>query len=276
MKGNNDNKCYGFCGDVSVKLVISAVVLFLIFFLGVKTAKDIKSYDYIGKDISAVNTITVSGKGEIIAKADIASFDFSVTEESANVSEAQGRASGKINEIIKFLKENGIEEGDIKTINYDIHPRYEYVKISDKTLNTLSVIDGRENRVLVGYEVNQIVEVKVREITSAGSILSGIGNLGASNVGGLNFSIDEEDKLKKEARELAIEDAREEAKVLTKSLGIKLVRIVNFSESGYFPMYREKFNAGSASFDANASLVPELPSGENKIISQVSIVYEIK
>lgn len=276
MKGNNDNKCYGFCGDSSVKLVINAVALFLIFFLGVKTAKDIKSYDYIGKDISAVNVITVSGKGEIVAKSDIASFDFSVTEESANVSEAQGRASSKINEIIKFLKENGVEERDIKTINYDIHPRYEYIKISNKTLNSFPVIDGRENRVLVGYEVNQSVEVKVRKIASAGSILSGIGNLGASNVSGLNFSIDEEDKLKKDARELAIEDAKEEAKILAKGLGVKLVRIVNFSESGYFPTYREKFSANTMSFDASASPVPELPSGENKIISQVNIVYEIR
>lgn len=272
MKGNNDNKCYGFCGDASVKLVISALALFLIFFLGVKTAKDIKSYDYIGKDISAVNTITVSGKGEIIAKADVASFNFSVTEESANVSEAQSRASDKINETIKFLKENGIEDKDIKTTNYDIYPRYDYLKPIEKQGIVLPV---RDNRVLIGYEVNQGIEVKVRNIASAGTVLLGIGSLGASNVSGLIFSIDEAEKLKKSARDLAIKDAKDNAKVLADSLGVKIVRIVNFSESGYFPIYREKFSADVMSIGMGGSVAPEIPSGENKITSQVNIVYEI-
>lgn len=273
MKGdNNDFKCCHFCGHGSAKFIISVLGLFLIFFLAVKIAKDIKSYDYIGRDVSSPNTISVSGKGEIVAKADIATFDFNVIEESANVSDAQNKAAEKINNIIKFLKNNGIEEKDIKTINYNISPRYNYIKPNEKTAVFPPV---RDNRVLIGYEVNQGIEVKIRKIDSAGAILSGVGNLGASNVSGLNFSIDEEDKLKKEARELAIEDAREEAKVLAKGLGVKLVRIVNFSESGYFPIYREKFSADAMAV-GGASIIPEIPTGEDKITSQVNIVYEIR
>lgn len=276
MKGNNDEKCYGFCGDVSVKMILSAVALFLIFFLATKTAKDIKSYDYIGKDISAVNTITASGKGEIVAKADIASFTFSVIEESKDVSEAQDRAAKKVNAMIKFLKENGIDEKDVKTINYNISPRYDYIRISDKTMNPLPITRERDNRVLVGYEINQGIEVKVRNIGSAGNILSGIGGLGVNDVSGLSFSIDEQDKLAKDARGLAIKDAKDNAKVLADSLGVKLVRIVNFSESGYFPIYREKFSVSTMPMGAGGDTAPEIPSGENKITSQVNIVYEIR
>lgn len=275
MKGNEDNKCYGFCGDVSVKMILSAVALFLIFFLAAKTAKDIKSYDYIGKDISAVNTINVSGKGEIVAKADIALFTFSVIEESKDVSEAQDRAAKKVNSMIEFLKENGIEEKDIKTINYNIYPRYDYIRISDKTLNPLPITRERENRVLVGYEISQGIEVKVRNIASAGNILSGIGELGVSDVSGLSFSVDEQDKLAKDARGLAIKDAKDNARALADSLGVRLVRIVNFSESGYFPIYREKFSV-SMPMGVGGDAVPEIPSGENKITSQVNIVYEIR
>ena len=36
-------------------------------FIAVKIAKDMKYYDYIGRDISSPNTISVSGKGEILA-----------------------------------------------------------------------------------------------------------------------------------------------------------------------------------------------------------------
>ena len=270
---NNFTKCY-LCEHKSTRFIISILVLFLVFFLSVKIAKDIKSYGYIGRDIPSQNTISVSGKGEIVAKADIATFTLIVLEESANVSEAQSRATKKINDIIKFLKDNGVGEKDIKTINYNIYPRYNYIK--PKTDGSYEII--KNNRVLVGYEISQGIEVKVRKIDSAGTILSGIGNLGASNVSGLDFSIDEEEKLKKEARGLAIEDARENAKTLAKNLGVKLVRIINFSESGYFPVYyREKFSADAVSLGMGGdSPTPEIPSGENKITSQVSIVYEIR
>lgn len=273
MENNNNSSCCNFCGHGPRKFIIGLLGLFLIFFLAVKIVKDIKAYDYIGKDPSSPNTISVSGKGEIIAKANIATFTFSVTEESANVSDAQNRAAKKINDAINFLKSNGIEEKDIKTTNYNIYPRYNYVKpINEKSV----MIPMRDNRVLIGYEVNQGIEVKVRKIDSAGTILSGVGNLGASNVSGLSFSIDEEDKLKKEARNLAIEDAKEEAKILAKGLGVKLVRIINFSESGYFPIYREKFSADTMAVGMGGDIAPEIPAGENKVTSQVNIVYEIR
>lgn len=273
MKTNN-LKCCHFCDNDSVRIILGVLAFVVIFFISVKIAKDIKSYDYIGRDISSPNTISISGKGEILAKADIATFSFSVAEESPNVSEAQDRAAGKINDAIKFLKDIGVEEKDIKTINYNIYPRYNYIKSPEKSKIIPPI---RDNRVLIGYEVNQGVEVKVRNIGSAGTILSGIGNLGASNVSGLSFSIDEEDKLKKDARELAIEDARANGKVMAESLGVKLVRIINFSESGYFPIYRERFSASDMSMSVGgAGPTPEIPTGENKITSQVNIVYEIK
>ncbi len=272
MKTNN-LKCCHFCENSSVRIILGISAFIVVFFLAVRIAKDIKSYDYIGRDMSAPNTISVSGKGEILAKADIASFTFSVVEESMNVSEAQERAALKMNKIIEFLAVNGVEDRDIKTINYNISPRYEYVKSSEKIK-----APTRSNRVLVGYEVNQGVGVKIINIDSTGAILAGIGDLGADNVSGLNFSIDEEDKLKKEARELAIEDAREEAKILAKGLGVKLVRIINFSESGYFPIYRENFSSAdmSMSMAVGGAITPEIPVGENKITSQVNIVYEIR
>lgn len=272
MKTNN-LKCCHFCESNPIRMILIVLAFVIIFFFAVKIAKDIKSYDYIGRDVSAPNTISVSGKSEILTKADIANFSFSVTEESTNVSEAQENASLKMNKIIDFLKDNEIEDKDIKTINYNIYPRYEYIK-SPKSIK--SPIGNR--RVLVGYEVSQGVGVKVRNIDSVGNVLGGIGALGANNVSGLSFSVDGEESLRKNARELAIDDAKKNAEILADNLGVKLVRIVNFSESGYFPMHREKFGVEAMTFDlvASGGPVPEIPIGENKIISQVNIVYEIR
>jgi uncharacterized protein YggE len=69
---------------------------------------------------------------------------------------------------------------------------------------------------------------------------------------------------------------RQKAKVLSKSLDIDLDHIVNFydNQGGYpTPVY------GMGGYDAKAqsvSVAPTLPAGENKVVSNVTLVYEIR
>jgi hypothetical protein len=107
--------------------------------------------------------------------------------------------------------------------------------------------------------------------------LSGIGEFGATNISGLSFSQDNQDALVREARDKAIKDARDQAKALAKSLGVNLGDIISFYENqGYpSPMYYAK---GSAMGMGGGEIADSarVPSGENKIISNVTITYEIK
>ena len=61
-------------------------------------------------------------------------------------------------------------------------------------------------------------------------------------------------------------------------LGVSLVRIVGFSENGNYPMYYAKAEMSMAADGRGGAPVPapEIPVGENKIISNVSVTYEIK
>ena len=217
-------------------------------------------------------TMTFSGKGEVFSVADTVRFSFSVIEEGKNQVETQNLSAKKINAIIKYLKDSGIAEKDIKTENYNVYPRYEW---QDNGIRCIKAPCPSTEKILVGYEINQSVSVKVREMEKAGEILANIGNLGASNLSGLDFIVDDEGGLKNEARRLAIEDAKKQAEELAKDLGVKLVRIVNFSESGYPMMYRDGMETMSAMGTAKLE-TPEIPAGENKITSNVSITYEIR
>ena len=257
------------------KYVAQAAILVLVvlaLFLLTQTLNTVKEYRYIGAGIEATNTISVSGEGEVFAIPDIATFSLSVSEEAKKVEDAQREATRKANDIIKYLKDSGVAEKDIKTTNYNVSPRYEY----RETSSSGSIRPGNK-RVLVGFVVTQSLSVKVRDIDKAGEILSGVGSLGVTNVSGLSFTIDDEDDLKDEAREMAIDDAKEKAKVLAKDLNVSLIRIVGFSEGGGGypqPLYAR---AESLSFDgAIGGAVPDLPVGENKITSNVTITYEIR
>lgn len=238
------------------------------------TIKTLKEFKYVGSGTTATNIISVTGEGEVFAVPDLATFSVTVTEEAKEVKGAQTVATKKINDIITYLEKEGIAEKDIKTTSYNVYPKYEWIEM---------VCPGGQRcpggkQEMTGFEVSQSVEVKVRDTEKAGDLLSGVGSLGANNVSGLNFTIDEEDDLRAEAREMAIEDAEEKAQKLASQLGVSLVRIVGFSEDGAAqPLYykREAMMAMDAGGGGGAP-APDLPAGENRLVSNVTITYEIQ
>lgn len=251
--------------------VLAAVVL-LALFLGVKVLSEIKEFGYIGGGVYPANTITVNGTGEVFAIPDTGEFSFSVVEEGATVKLAQDKATKKMNDILAAIKSLGIEEKDVKTIGYTSYPKYEY-----RTMACAQGYCPPGKSVLTGYEVSHTISVKVRKTDKAGEALTLVGTLGASNISGLNFVTDDIEKVRAEARDKAIKDAKEKAQELSKSLGVKLVKIVSFYENGEnpTPMYHGGMESKTMVMDV-AQIAPQLPVGENEVVSNVSITYEVR
>jgi uncharacterized protein YggE len=246
---------------------IGALAVFLI----VETISGLANIGQGEREYPAQNIISVSGKGEVVAIPDTATFSFAVTEEASTVALAQKAATTKINATIAAFKEKGIADKDIKTTYYSINPRYEYQRGAPTYYPPVG------ERQLVGYEVSQGIEVKVRNIEKAGEMLSLAGAQGVQNVSGLSFTVDKEEDLKREARDKAIVEAKSEAKKLAKSLGVRITNLVSFSESGPYPIYAKYgFDVSATRGGFESSPAPEVPVGENKIVSNVTITYEIR
>ncbi len=251
------------------------VGVLLTIFLAVISIKELTSIQYVGKEIPLMNIITVNGKGESVSIPDIATFSFSVTENAKTVGDAQGKASTKITSVLKAIKGAGISEKDIKTISYNINPHYEYVPIACSS----NVVCGQGKSVLSGYDVSQTIQVKIRNLDKAGSILDTVGGLGVQDVNGLTFGIDDIDTVKAQARNMAIENAKTKAQTLAKSLGVKLVKITSFYDQtdDTYPIYAaEGMSASYAMAKVAPAPTTEIPSGEQKITARVSISYEIR
>lgn len=222
----------------------------------------------------AYNSLSVTGEGEMVSIPDVASFSFSVSADAKVVSEAQAEVTKKMDSILAGLKDLGIEEKDIKTSDYSIWPKYTY---QATVCSPNYCPPGRQ--VEDGYTVSHSVSVKIRKTEDAGKALSLVGDKGATNLSGISFTVDDPEKLLDEARALAIEDAKEKAKVLAKDLGVRLVRVVSFYDNmgGGMPYYAE--GMGGDMMLKNTSAVapaPTLPIGENKSKVSVTIVYEIR
>lgn len=211
---------------------------------------------------SATNVISVTGKGEMDVKPDMSSITLTVRENGKDTKEGENKISIKTTKFLASIK-SLIEEKDIKTESYNSYPRYAY------PANQIAKIDG--------YEVTQSITLKVRDVKNVGKVLELISASGINEVTGPNYEIDDIEKYKSDTRALAIKDAKEKAEVLAKQLGVDVVRIVNFSEGSDYvqPMYMRGDMMMKAAMQDSAP-APQLPVGENKVTSNVTITFEIK
>ena len=261
------------------RYMVTAVLGVLALFLLVGTAIELKQYGLVGSGVTATNTISVDGTGDVYAVPDTATFSVTVDEKAKDVKTAQDAATKKSNAIVAYLKQQKIDEKDIQTTDYNIQPNYEWQQAACPMNATVPCPSGRQ--VLIGYEVSQTLSVKVRDTTKAGDILAGVGGLGASQVSGLAFTIDSEDAVKAQARDKAIAQAKTKAQVLAKSLGVSLVRIVGFSENtngNVMRVYSAKSDmmSSGAGIAPMAAPAPDIQTGQNKITSNVSVTYEVQ
>lgn len=259
--------------DKKVLKYLSSFLLILSIFFVVKILSGLKEYRIIGKGVYPSSVITVNGKGEIFAKPDVASFTFSIQESGKTAMEAQDKATKKNNEVIDSLK-GMIEEKDIKTISYNLYPKYEYQNVA-----CTQYYCPPSKSIIAGYEVSQTISVKVRKIDKSGDVLAKIGGLNVSNISGISFVVDNIDDIKKQARDEAIKDAKKQAQILAKNLGVRLKKITSFYENqeyGGYP-YAEGMGGGAMVDTAYKERVaPNIPAGENRITSNISISYEIE
>ncbi len=270
-------------GLVLLVLALAALALLSYTYLSIRQAK-------YADNAYGPTTISVRGEGEVVVVPDIAMFSFGVHIDDADSMTAQKRAAEATNAIIAYLKENGVAEADIKTLNYNLSPRYKtepeppYMPYDTPVMEEIMPIAYDYGiGEIIGYTVYQSVQVKVRDTARAGELIAGVGKYeatsaghGATDISGLEFTIDDDTNVKAEARAKAIANAKEKARQLADTLGVRLVRLTGFweEEGGYYPMYEKGY--GGDMMSEPRVISPDVPMGENTITSRVDLTYEIR
>ena len=260
--------------DVQFRNAVRIGMWLLVALLAVSLLYMLSSMRYVGAGIAPGNTISVSGYGEAVAVPDIATFSFSVVSEKPTVAAAQADATTKANAATAYLKKASIDAKDMQTTDYSVSPMYDYVQKACVG----GYCPGGE-QVLRGYQVRQTTTVKVRDTEKAGELLGGVGSTGATEVSGLQFTFDDPSAVEDEARQKAIADAKAKANELAKQLGVSIVRVVSFNESGSGVPMPYAYGRGGiemATQAMDAKVAPDISTGQNKITSNVQVTYEIR
>lgn len=214
-------------------------------------------------------SFSVTGEGKAIVVPDVARFTFGVLTEASgkDIAKLQTDNTAKMNKIIAVLKKAGLAEKDIKTESYNLSPRYQYC--------------GRESVIcppsqIVGYTIDQTVSVKVRDFGKIGSILSEVVTAGATNISQVEFTVDDMEQVRNEARALAIEQAREQAKATAKAGGFRVGKLLSLEEnSGPMPMMYEKSIGFGGDMAVASAPVPAIEPGSTEVVVNVFLRYEI-
>jgi uncharacterized protein len=264
---------HDWAGDKRLKSLVFLVLILAAVALSAYSYYTWKQSKYV---FSGPTTINVTGKGEVEAKPDLGTFTFSVRAETLTQKEAQEKSADSVNKILAYLKGKGVEEKDIKTTNYSLQPK---VRWEQQPCTRDYCPPGKE--VQEGFIAEQWVEVRVRDLGKAGELIGGVGENGGTNVSQLSMTFDDMEAKKSEARGKAIADAKAKADQLAKDLGVRIVRMTGYWEndnSGWpVPMYGKAMGMdGDMAVSEAAMDAPQVPVGENKVVSTVTITYEIK
>ena len=215
-------------------------------------------------------TFSVEGEAKLALIPDIAKFSVSVVSEGAQVPEVQKMNTEKMNAIVAFIQESGVDKKDMQTAQYTLNPRYDYVPCDGTGKCPAPRISG--------YTLTQELSVKVRDTEKLGDLLSGVTNKGANTVSSVSFAVDDDGDARSEARNEAIADARKKAKDIARASGFTVGRLVAFYENPVYPepMY-DAGRVGVAEMKGGAEMAPapSIEPGTKESTVRVSLTFEI-
>lgn len=160
---------------------------------------------------SQTNTIAVRGDGVASAEPNQAHFDAGVSITHQELQRALDEANEIMTRVLETLQREGIAEQDIQTTRFQI--RQEEPRDQPRR-----------------FRVSNTVRVTVNDLERLGALVSLSVEAGANELGNIRFAHDDPAALERQAREAAVQNAREKAEQLAQFAGVSLGPVLSISE----------------------------------------------
>jgi len=209
--------------------------------------------------------IWVNGEGKVTAVPDIATLRLGIEAEAPSVAEAQNQATVAMDDVMKTLDTKGVAEKDIQTQYFNIHRVTKWDRV-------------KEEEVVTGYRVSNIVTAKIRNIDEAGVIIDAVVKAGGdlTRIDSINFSVEDPTDYYKKAREEAMDNAKAKAQQLAKLAGVSLGKPTYISENVYGPAPRYiQAPGGIAYAETEMAVKTSISPGELELGLNLQVAYDI-
>lgn len=203
-------------------------------------------------------SITATAQGVVYLVPDMARIFIGVHSQAASVTDALTDNNAKAQAVADALVALGVDPKDIQTSSFSIYPQQQYGPNGEIVGTTI-------------YNVDNTVNVTVRELTKLGEMLDSVVSQGANSINGIEFSLQNKEEALKNARKLAIENAKVQAAEIAEAAGVTLGSIITVNINSLntsTPMYDRVAAQGG-------SEVP-ISAGQLAITVEASVTYEIQ
>src|SRR6185437_3317065 len=160
--------------------------------------------------------------------------------------------------VIDALVGFGIDRKDISTTQVSLQPQFA----------------GGDSTTIVGYRASNSIDVKIRKLDTASQALALIVSTGgdATRINSVNYSIEDDSQLVKDARARAFNDAKDRAEQYAELSGLNLGKVISISEvaGSTPPVPPMPYSRGGAEMAA----VPVEP-GQQTVGFSVTVIFEL-
>ncbi|KUI33089.1 hypothetical protein AU196_12350 [Mycobacterium sp. IS-1742] len=160
--------------------------------------------------------VTVVGSGEVQGAPDTLTAGVAMEAIAADVTGAMNQSGERQQAVIDALVDAGIPREDINTTQVSLQPQF-----------------GADGTDIIGYRASNAIDVKIRDLSSASQALALIVSTGgdATRINSVNYSIEDDSQLIRDARARAFDDAKNRAEQYAQLSGLDLGDVISIAES---------------------------------------------
>lgn len=182
----------------------------------------------------STRTLTVTGSGMASVRPDVAVVTVGVQTAAAAASAALDQNNEQMQALIDTLLATGVVSDDMQTQTVQLQPQIP-MPPPGQPLPSDQAAGSSATITTTGYIATNLVEVRVRDLSTLGALLDSVTQAGGNRIEGIGFEVSNPEAAVEQARQMAWENARSSAEKLAQLVGVTLGAVAQVNESSFVP-----------------------------------------
>ncbi len=214
--------------------------------------------------------LSVRGISELKVPSDQVEIDLTVVSQAKTAEQALEQNAKSVESVFAALRKLGLDEDEYRSGQFRINPVW-----SQRPRNP----PAEWRAEIVGFTVNNPLHIQTEQHQITGKLIGTVVEAGVNQINAVRFSLRDPRSYREDAIDQAAENAIEDARVLARATGVKLIEVQHLSidDAAVTPVHisRDQFRMETTALAKSSVAVPFNP-GDTTVTARVSISYRIK
>lgn len=234
--------------------------------LGLLAVSPALADDDDGPSLDDIPHITIVATAQTDVRPDLATITLGVTTEKPSASAAADDNARKSQAVIDAAKAQGVPAIDISTQSVNLTQTFDEIRDKDGR------VTGQKPR---GFAVENIVAIRLRDLTKAGTIAESLITKGANRFDGIAFSVEHPEPVVAKLAGTAVKNARAQAQAAAEAAGVRLGRVLTIEAPSEESAPRAGFSRRMKMAAAPSPPMP-LEAGTQTFSAVMSVTWAIE